>query len=79
MYFLRPVGKENFKMWRVLLLSFLAFSTVRSEEKNDLQYDMDEGVVILTDANFDAYLKQNPTVLVKFYAPWYVSILFNKN
>ena len=45
-----------------------------SEEKNDVEveYEMDEGVVVLTDKNFDDYLKKNPTVLVEFYAPWYV-------
>lgn len=42
------------------------------EEENDVEveYEMDEGVVILTDKNFDDYMKKNPTVMVKFYAPW---------
>ncbi|GMS89584.1 hypothetical protein PENTCL1PPCAC_11759 [Pristionchus entomophagus] len=39
-------------------------------EEEELNYEQDEGIVILTDANFDAFLKKNPTVLVKFYAPW---------
>jgi hypothetical protein len=31
----------------------------------------DESVYVLTDSNFDEFLKENPTVLVEFYAPWY--------
>ena len=58
-------------MMRRLLLTLFIFGAVQAEKKDDdLQYDIDEGVVVLTDSNFDAFLKQNPSVLVKFYAPW---------
>jgi len=30
----------------------------------------EEGVVVLTDTNLDAYIKDNTFVLVEFYAPW---------
>ncbi|KAI6241659.1 putative protein disulfide-isomerase A4 [Aphelenchoides fujianensis] len=34
------------------------------------EYPKEEGVVVLGDANFDEFLKENPTALVEFYAPW---------
>lgn len=55
------------------LVVLLCVSAVRSTEDasdDELNYEMDEGVVVLTDKNFDAFLKKNPSVLVKFYAPW---------
>uniref|UniRef100_A0A0N5AJ78 Protein disulfide-isomerase n=1 Tax=Syphacia muris TaxID=451379 RepID=A0A0N5AJ78_9BILA len=36
----------------------------------EMEYEMDDGIVILTDKNFDSYLEKNPSVMVKFYAPW---------
>ncbi|CEF66669.1 Protein disulfide-isomerase A4 [Strongyloides ratti] len=32
--------------------------------------DTDDNVYILTEANFDDFLEENPIVMVKFYAPW---------
>ncbi|TKR68494.1 hypothetical protein L596_024471 [Steinernema carpocapsae] len=49
-----------------LLICLLAIC--RAEE--ELNYELDEGVVVLTDKNFDDFLKKNPTILVEFYAPW---------
>lgn len=40
------------------------------------EYEKDEGVVILTDSNFDDFLSENPTVLIEFYAPWYFFVKF---
>ncbi|VDM39184.1 unnamed protein product [Toxocara canis] len=40
------------------------------EEDEELNYEQEDGVVILTEKNFDAFLKKNPSVLVEFYAPW---------
>jgi len=33
--------------------------------------EMDEGVIVLTDANFDAELVKYEHLLVEFYAPWW--------
>lgn len=34
------------------------------------EFTKDENVYVLTDSNFDDFLKENPTTLVEFYAPW---------
>ncbi|PAV82219.1 hypothetical protein WR25_21804 [Diploscapter pachys] len=57
------------RKWLTLSISILLILNGFCEEE-ELEYEQDEGVVILTDKNFDAFLKKNPTVLVEFYAPW---------
>lgn len=32
----------------------------------------ENGVLVLTDANYDTFMEGKDTVLVEFYAPWYV-------
>jgi hypothetical protein len=36
----------------------------------------EEGVLYLTDDNFDKVTKKYETFLVEFYAPWYVLISY---
>jgi protein disulfide-isomerase A1 len=51
------------KIFAILFLALLAFTAYAEVEE-------DEGVLVLTDANFDEVLKENERVLVEFYAPW---------
>lgn len=46
------------------LAATLAVSAVQAAE-------LDEGVLVLTDSNFDEELAKHDTLLVEFYAPWW--------
>lgn len=47
------------------LTAVLSVSTVLADA------DVDEGVLVLTDSNFDAELAKHDHLLVEFYAPWW--------
>uniref|UniRef100_A0A7E5A0H4 Protein disulfide-isomerase n=1 Tax=Panagrellus redivivus TaxID=6233 RepID=A0A7E5A0H4_PANRE len=49
---------------------FLLVVTALVYADEEVKFDKDEGVYILTDSNFDAFLAAHPTALIKFYAPW---------
>lgn len=48
-------------------LALLALTTC---EAGKFGVEEDEGVAVLTDENFDSFVKEHEYVFVKFYAPW---------
>ncbi|KAM4543674.1 protein disulfide-isomerase A4 [Fundulus diaphanus] len=40
------------------------------EEEDDTEVKEENGVLVLTDSNFDTFMEGKDTVLVEFYAPW---------
>ncbi|XP_032617960.1 protein disulfide-isomerase A4 isoform X3 [Hylobates moloch] len=40
------------------------------EEEDDLEVKEENGVLVLSDANFDNFVADKDTVLLEFYAPW---------
>ncbi|KAF6722832.1 Protein disulfide-isomerase A4 [Oryzias melastigma] len=40
------------------------------EEEDDKEVKEENGVLVLTDGNFDTFMEGKDTVLVEFYAPW---------
>ena len=49
----------------LVLAALLSLSTVYADA------EVDEGVIVLTDANFDEELAKYDFLLVEFYAPWW--------
>ncbi|GCB86543.1 hypothetical protein scyTo_0027237, partial [Scyliorhinus torazame] len=43
---------------------------IDEEEDNDESVKEENGVWILTDANYDSFIADKETVLVEFHAPW---------
>lgn len=39
-------------------------------DTDDTEVKDENGVLVLTDANFDSFMEGKDTVLVEFYAPW---------
>lgn len=40
------------------------------EDEDDTEVKEENGVVVLTDGNFETFMEGKDTVLVEFYAPW---------
>lgn len=40
------------------------------EDEDDTEVKEENGVLVLTDNNFDTFMEGKDTVLVEFYAPW---------
>lgn len=45
------------------------------DEDDDSEVKEENGVLILNDANFDTFTADKDTVLLEFYAPWWVHSL----
>lgn len=42
------------------------------DDDDDTEVKEENGVLVLTDGNYDTFMEGKDTVLVEFYAPWYV-------
>lgn len=42
------------------------------EDEDDTEVKEENGVLILNDNNYETFMEGKDTVLVEFYAPWYV-------
>ncbi len=51
-----------------LLLFFVTALAISAVQADDIEED--NGVLVLTEDNFDGALKSNEHILVEFYAPW---------
>jgi protein disulfide-isomerase A1 len=59
-----------------LLFFVLAALIVFSKASEEPEFTYEEGVLVLTDKNFDAAVNKFDYLLVEFYAPWYCLDLY---
>ena len=54
-----------------ILFHFVIIGTVYAPfAKSDEDIEVDEGVLVLTEKNFDKAIKKHDFLLAEFYAPW---------
>ena len=52
------------------IIALALLTTMRAEENTMWGIEMEDGIPKLSSSNFDTFIKENPLVFVKFYAPW---------
>jgi len=57
----------------IVMISLFLFIVDPEEVESEAEPTEDNGVLVLTDDNFDDAISNNDVILVEFYAPWYVS------
>ncbi|RCN48696.1 protein disulfide-isomerase domain protein [Ancylostoma caninum] len=63
----------SFRMWLLacVLALFVSVNAGDSSDNEEVpQFEIESGVYILHDKDFDDFVKTHPTFLAKFYAPW---------
>ena len=51
--------------------TFVALATLGLALFAHAEVERDEGVLVLTDSNFDEEISKHDFILVEFYAPWW--------
>uniref|UniRef100_A0A0N5BTH5 Protein disulfide-isomerase n=1 Tax=Strongyloides papillosus TaxID=174720 RepID=A0A0N5BTH5_STREA len=52
------------------LLKFVILLSISNLGYSSSEAETEDDVIVLTEANFDDFIKENPITMVKFYAPW---------
>ena len=52
------------------MFNIIASDVVEMEQGDSEEPRVDDGVVVLTDSNFDKYVDEQEVLLAEFYAPW---------
>lgn len=82
---------DIFSSMRLLACVLLLFIGLNAEETGEAeipevgsienqeppQFEKEAGVYVLHDKDFDDFVKEHPTFLAKFYAPWLVFLCPN--